>query len=146
VETLPEDLGEHKWKEFPKASLANLLNYMVRQGYKIILHEIHDQLTLWMQKMIIVSFDPNHLQFLMNWLWHASKPKKITTLICFILNKGLQTSFWLTKMHLDFICPFCNRGKTIWLWMKEKIFHIYWISLQEYLYPRSKQLSGYPKR
>jgi hypothetical protein len=65
VETLLEDLGECKWKEFAKANLANLFNYMVRRGYKIVLHETH-QLTFWMQKMIIVSFNPDHLQLLLN--------------------------------------------------------------------------------
>jgi hypothetical protein len=71
VESFSLDLGEWKWMDFPKISPTSLLGYMVKSGYKIILHK-KQQPSLWMLKTIDVGFNSNHLQLLLSVVWHAS--------------------------------------------------------------------------
>ncbi len=61
VESFSLDLSEWKWMDFPKISPMSLLGYVVKSGYKSILHK-KQQPSLWMWKMIDVGFNSNHLQ------------------------------------------------------------------------------------
>jgi hypothetical protein len=108
VESFSLDLSEWKWMDFPKISPMSLLGYVVKSGYKSILHK-KQQPSLWMWKMIDVGFNSNPF-----------------TTICWanygiLHNQGkwlLQSnSFWTKdcqqaphspKMHLKFTCPLCN--------------------------------------
>jgi hypothetical protein len=106
IRDLPWDPGEWHWQATPPLGDAPFYGYTAKRSYACIRKSNHkSNMKIFLEDLNLRNTTTAQLTAR---IWHNARPRKVSTLIWLILNKGLSVGSWLQQIGLPSQCKVCD--------------------------------------